>query len=142
MKLSFFVHQTIAFASLLTFQPLNQAQAIGKEASTFIQEKLKMDYVYDYMFHLLSEYAKLLKYKPTKPPKAVELCAESMACPAKGLERKFMMESMVKAPHSSAPCSLPPPYNPAELRLLQRRKANSIKQVEIWEQRAWESKSN
>ena len=121
MKLCFFVHQTIAFASLLTFQPLNQAQA---------------------MFHLLSEYAKLLKYKPTKPPKAVELCAESMACPAKGLERKFMMESMVKAPHSSAPCSLPPPYNPAELRLLQRRKANSIKQVEIWEQRAWESKSN
>ncbi|KAK3017594.1 hypothetical protein RJ639_004828, partial [Escallonia herrerae] len=37
-----------------------KAQAIGKAASNFIQEELKMDYVYDYMFHLLNEYAKLL----------------------------------------------------------------------------------
>lgn len=101
-----------------------------------------MDYVYDYMLHLLSEYAKLLKYKPTKPENAVELCAESVACKAKGLERKFMMESMVNASHGSAPCSMPPPYSPAELRMMQRRKANSIKQVEIWEKRAWESKSS
>ncbi|KAJ6804394.1 protein O-glucosyltransferase 1-like isoform X2 [Iris pallida] len=107
-----------------------KAQAIGKEASSFIQEKLNMDHVYDYMFHLLSEYAKLLRYKPTIPAKAVELCSESMVCPAEGLERKFMMESMVKAPHSSKPCSLPPPYSPVELRAVQR-KANSIKQVEM-----------
>lgn len=119
-----------------------KAQAIGNEASSFIQEKLNMDHVYDYMFHLLTEYSKLQKFKPTKPHKAVELCAESMACPARGVERKFLMESMVKAPHSSAPCSLSPPYNPAELRMLQRRKANSINQVEMWEQKAWESKSN
>ena len=127
---------------MLNFLPLNQAQAIGGEASTFIQEKLKMDYVCNYMFHLLSEYAKLLRYKPTKPPKAIELCAESVSCQANGLERKFMMESMVKAPHGLAACSLPPPYNPAELRLLQRRKVNYIKQVEISEQRAWESRRN
>jgi hypothetical protein len=30
-----------------------------------------MDYVYDYMFHLLTEYAKLLRFKPTKPPEVV-----------------------------------------------------------------------
>lgn len=131
----------VGIATLLMYHS-KQAQAIGKEASTFIQEKLNMDHVYDYMFHLLTEYSKLMKYKPTKPRRAVELCAESMACPAEGVQRKFLMESMVKAPRSSAPCSLPPPYHPAELRLLQRRKANSIKQVEMWEQKAWESKSN
>ncbi|KAK1290836.1 hypothetical protein QJS10_CPB18g01547 [Acorus calamus] len=74
-----------------------EAQAIGKAGSRFILEELKMDYVYDYMFHFLREYAKLLKYKPTKPPKAKEICVESMACAAKGREREYMMASMMKA---------------------------------------------
>lgn len=113
-----------------------QAQAIGKEAGDFIQEKLKMEYLYDYMFHLLTEYSKLLRTKPTRPRKAIELCPESMACSAKGLEKKFMMESMVKSPHDSAPCKLPPPFKPAELKMLERRKATAIKQVEMWEQSA------
>ncbi|KAF7148521.1 hypothetical protein RHSIM_Rhsim03G0183600 [Rhododendron simsii] len=37
------------------------AQEIGKAGSDFTQEDLKMDYVYDYMFHLLNEYAKLMR---------------------------------------------------------------------------------
>ncbi|XP_010910005.1 uncharacterized protein [Elaeis guineensis] len=119
-----------------------KAQAIGKEASSFIQEKVKMEYVYDYMLHLLTEYAKLLRYKPTRPPNAMELCSESMACPAEGLVKKFMMDSMVKSPHDSAPCTLPPPFSPVELRMLARRTANAIKQVEMWEQRAWESQAS
>ncbi|KAJ6849951.1 protein O-glucosyltransferase 1-like isoform X2 [Iris pallida] len=110
-----------------------KAQDIGQAASSFLQENLKMDYVYDYMFHLLSEYAKLLRYKPTVPPNAVEVCSESMACPAEGLERKFMMESLVRVPHYSTPCSLPPPYTTAELGRMERRKAYSMKRVEKWE---------
>ncbi|KAG9132464.1 hypothetical protein Leryth_008398 [Lithospermum erythrorhizon] len=86
-----------------------KAKAIGKAASNFIQEQLKIDYVYDYMFHLLSEYAKLLNYKPTVPRKAVELCSESMACPALGFEKKFMEESLVKGPNDATPCTLTPP---------------------------------
>lgn len=119
-----------------------KAQAIGKEASKFIQEKLNMDYVYDYMLHLLTEYAKLQKFKPTVPRKAVELCAESMACPAEGLEKKFMMQSMVNLTHNSAPCSLPPPYTAKELQTLNTRKNNVIKQVEMWEQKYWKSNRN
>lgn len=114
---------------------------MGKASSSFIQEELKMDYVYDYMFHLLNEYAKLLTYKPTKPPKAVELCLESMACPAKGLEKKFMVESMVNASKESGPCTLPPPFSPSTLQRLLRRKEDSIKQVEIWEKEAWENQN-
>lgn len=110
-----------------------KAQDIGNAASSFIQEELKMDYVYDYMFHLLNEYAKLFKYKPTKTPNAVKLCLESMACPASGSEKKFMEESMVTAPKDSSPCSLPPPLSPETLYRLVRRKENSIRQVESWE---------
>ncbi|RWR91856.1 O-glucosyltransferase rumi [Cinnamomum micranthum f. kanehirae] len=115
-----------------------KAQAIANTASNFIQEDLKMEYVYDYMFHLLNEYAELLTYKPTKPKKAVEICLESMVCPARGLEKKFMVESMVKAPKESSPCTLPPSFDPVTLQVWLRRKQNSVRQVEIWEKGAWE----
>ncbi|KAA8520812.1 hypothetical protein F0562_011485 [Nyssa sinensis] len=99
-----------------------QAQAIGKAASDFIQQELKMDYVYDYMFHLLNEYAKLLKFKPEVPDKAVEFCSETMACPADGIEKRFMMESLVKGPSITSPCTIPPPYDPQALGPLSREK--------------------
>ncbi|TMW89048.1 hypothetical protein EJD97_017709 [Solanum chilense] len=118
-----------------------EAQAIGKAARDFIQEQLKMDYVYDYMFHLLSEYAKLLKYKPTVSRKAVELCSEAMACSAEGVTKKFMLESMVEGPSDAIPCNMPPPYGPAGLHSILDRKENSIKQVDSWEQQYWKNKS-
>ncbi|XP_062075016.1 uncharacterized protein LOC133779027 [Humulus lupulus] len=112
-----------------------EAQEIGKTASNFIQEELKMEYVYDYMLHILNEYAKLLQYQPTIPEKGTELCSEAMACSAKGLTKKFMMESMVKGPAESSPCSMPPPYDPSSLYSLLKRKTNSLKEVEIWEKK-------
>ncbi|KAK9265887.1 hypothetical protein L1049_006953 [Liquidambar formosana] len=116
-----------------------KAQAIGKAASDFIQEELKMDNVYDYMFHLLNEYAKLLKFEPTIPEGAVEFCSETVACPAEGSHKKFMMESLVKGPSLTSPCAMPPPYAPSVLGGFLRRKANSIRQVEKWEKRYWDS---
>lgn len=117
-----------------------KAQEIGKAASVFIQEDLKMDYVYDYMFHLLSEYAKLMRYKPTKPRKAIEICSETLACPATG-SQKFMMESIAKGPTDVSPCNMPPPYDAVALRMLLRRKTNSVSQVEMWEKRYWENQT-
>jgi len=111
------------------------AQRIGKQASSFIQEELSMDQVYDYMLHLLTEYAKLLKFKPTKPPEAVEVCSESLACQAEGLEKKFLVDSMVKSAHDAGPCDLPPPFSSRELKMLKQRRENSVKQIEMWEQR-------
>ncbi|KAJ8536771.1 hypothetical protein K7X08_035172 [Anisodus acutangulus] len=119
-----------------------EAQAIGKAATDFIQEQLKMDYVYDYMFHLLSEYSKLLKYKATVPRKAVELCSEAMACSAEGVTKKFMLESLVEGPSDAIPCSMPPPLGPADLHSILDRKKSSMKQVESWEQRYWKNESN
>lgn len=116
-----------------------EAQKIGKAASKFIQEELKMDYVYDYMFHLLNEYAKLLKFEPRVPEGAEELCVEAMACTRSGLERKFMTESMVREPSTKAPCSLPPPLEPTSRRVFYANKLNSIRRVERWEDNYWKN---
>ncbi|XP_021849621.1 uncharacterized protein [Spinacia oleracea] len=115
----------------------DKAQEIGEAGSRYIHEDMKMDYVYDYMFHLLSEYAKLLRFKPAIPPKAVELCSEAMACEAKGNWRKFMDESLEKYPSNGVPCNMPPPYDPLGLRGFFEKKANLTRQVEMWEDEYW-----
>uniref|UniRef100_A0A2N9GTD5 Glycosyl transferase CAP10 domain-containing protein n=3 Tax=Fagus sylvatica TaxID=28930 RepID=A0A2N9GTD5_FAGSY len=118
-----------------------KAQGIGKAASDFIQEELKMEYVYDYMFHLLNEYAKLLTFKPIRPRKAIELCAETMACQAEGLQKKFFMESLENGPSYTSPCTMPNPYDPPSLHAILKRKENSIKQVELWEKNFWDNQN-
>ncbi|XP_062120419.1 uncharacterized protein LOC133834728 isoform X2 [Humulus lupulus] len=118
-----------------------EAQEIGKRGSKFIQEELKMDYVYDFMLHILNEYAKLLQYKPTIPPKATELCFESMACPANGLAKEFMTESMVESPANTGPCTILPPYSPSSLYSLLERKTNTTKEVELLEKKYWQSQN-
>lgn len=118
-----------------------KAHDIGKAASNFIQEELKMDYVYDYMFHLLNSYAKLFRYKPSISDKAIELCVESMVCKAEGNEKKFMMESLVKGPSNTNPCTMPPPYDPPSLHAQIRRKQGSIQRVEFWETSYWKKQN-
>ncbi|GMP61505.1 hypothetical protein CsSME_00023944 [Camellia sinensis var. sinensis] len=110
-----------------------KVQEIGKAGSKFIQEELKMKSVYDYMFHLLYEYGKLLKYKPTVPEGSVEVCLETMACSGPELEKMFKMNSMVRGPTDTSPCTMPPPHDPTTLQSFLERKANLTKQVERWE---------
>ena len=74
-----------------------------------------MKFVYDYMFHLLNEYARLLRFKPTIPPGAVEICSETMACPMDGLWREYMVESMVKSPSDTPPCTMLTPKNDEDM---------------------------
>lgn len=81
-----------------------KAQEIGKSGSKFIMEDLKMQNVYDYMFHLLNEYGKLLRYKPTIPVGAMEICSETMACSAQGKEKASKIESFIKLPSKTGPC--------------------------------------
>jgi Glycosyl transferase family 90 len=110
-----------------------QAEDLGKGGSLFTQEELSMENVYDYMLHLLTEYAKLLKYKPTIPKKATSLCIESMACKATDLVKKFMLDSMVKSVFDFEPCSLPPPFDKKELDEIASRNAQYLKEVEKME---------
>ncbi|KAL8100926.1 uncharacterized protein LOC141683220 isoform X1 [Apium graveolens] len=111
-----------------------KAQRIGRAGSNFIQEGLKMKNVYDYMYHTLNEYAKLMKYKPTVPPNAVELCSETMACSEhEELNRRFKMESMVKNPSVAGPCVLAPPYSRDDVHAIKEKQESIRKQVEVWE---------
>ena len=107
-----------------------QAQKIGKAASHMILEELKMNYVYDYMFHLLSAYAKLMKYKPTLPPGAIEIVEEKMANTGGDLEKSYKKESSVKAPSTTTPCTMPPPYDPKTLKSFLKLKEKVTRKVE------------
>lgn len=82
-----------------------------------------MDNVYDYMFHLLSECAKLLRYRPPVPDGAVEVTVRSMTRGRRGLEREFMVGTAVNVSGSAEPCQLPSPFGSEELEALRRRKA-------------------
>ncbi|CAN1158803.1 Protein O-glucosyltransferase 2 [Linum perenne] len=116
-----------------------KAQKIGRAASNFIQNDMKMDNVYDYMFHLLNEYAKLLKFKPEVPKNATELCSESMACnaPSEGFQKEFMLDSLIKHPSRTLPCEMPPPYDPATMYGVLKRRETALKIVDLFEKTYW-----
>nr|BAJ91611.1 predicted protein [Hordeum vulgare subsp. vulgare]BAJ95415.1 predicted protein [Hordeum vulgare subsp. vulgare] len=105
------------------------AQRMGKEGSGFAREDMSMDYVYDYMLHVLTHYAALLRYKPTVPDKAVELCPESMACSAQGRDREFMMESREMYEAGYEPCTMPPPFTAEEAREMAAREKDVRRKV-------------
>ncbi|KAL1343771.1 hypothetical protein AAHE18_08G001600 [Arachis hypogaea] len=110
----------------------DKAQQIGKGGSNYIIDNLKMKYVYDYMLHLLKEYAKLQRFKPKIPERAKEMCPERMACSLRnGPRKRYMYESLVKSPSSTLPCSMPPPYEPQALQHLLHQKDNLIDKVRL-----------
>ncbi|KAE8699736.1 Downstream target of A 2 [Hibiscus syriacus] len=111
----------------------HEAQAIGRAGSKYTEEMLSMRNVYDYMFHLLNEYSKLLKFKPMIPPNARRVCSETMACSNKDLWKEFMVQSMVKSPSDKLPCTLPPPYDLQAIQASLDARERIAKQVEKWE---------
>lgn len=116
-----------------------KAEAIGVAGSKFMHEDTKMERVFDYMFHLLNEYAKLLKFKPEVPQNAIELCPECLACPTAGNWRRFMEESLEMSPSHANPCTLPPPYDPATFREFNDHKIKSTQEVEAWEKQYYKN---
>lgn len=99
-----------------------------------------MELVYDYMYHLLNEYSKLLKFRPTVPPGAVELTPETMTGAVEGLHKKFLEDSLEKSPSEREPCDLPP-YDRTVLDELREKKLNALNQVQTWEKEYWENQS-
>lgn len=83
----------------------SEAEAIGKNAQDFMED-MNMDRVYDYMYHLISEYAKLQKFKPSPPSTAQHVCMKSVLCLADEKQRKFL-ESSYALEAKYFPCSLP-----------------------------------
>lgn len=106
-----------------------QAQLIGEGGTKYVTDNLKMKFVYDYMFHQLSSYAKLLRFEPKIPEGGVEVCAESMACSLRGARKHFLVESMVVSPSDAPPCTMPSPYTSESLQQFLQAKEELIRQV-------------
>ncbi|XP_060172486.1 uncharacterized protein LOC132603440 [Lycium barbarum] len=81
-----------------------EAEAIGK-AGQDLMESLSMDRIYDYMYHLISEYAKLQDFVPVQPSSALEICMDSVLCFADDKQKKFLKRS-ITFPSPGSPCSL------------------------------------
>ncbi|XP_078436807.1 uncharacterized protein LOC144707533 isoform X2 [Wolffia australiana] len=111
-----------------------EVQEIGKKGSTFMFEEVSMDQVYNYMLYSLTEYARLLKFKPVVPAAAVELTRVGLMSSADELSRKFMLDSEeTSSTVVASPCSLPPPMKPEEIKLLLAERVNTTRLVEHWE---------
>lgn len=82
-----------------------EAEAIGKAGQEFM-ETLSMERVYDYMYHLISEYAKLQDFRPVPASSSHEVCAESLLCFAEPSKRQFLEQSATVLA-ISPPCILP-----------------------------------
>ncbi|KAK4741798.1 hypothetical protein SAY87_025386 [Trapa incisa] len=80
-----------------------EAEAIGRSGQEFM-ESLSMDRIYDYMYHLISGYSKLMDFKPVPPASAREICLESILCFADEKQRKFLEESTAFPILKRAPC--------------------------------------
>ena len=108
----------------------DQARAIGKEGQN-LMESLSMDRVYDYMFHLITEYSKLQDFKPVSPSSALEVCSESLLCFADEKQRQFLQKSTA-FPSESPPCTLQPANSNVIKSWIQQKNKN-IKDVEDME---------
>lgn len=91
-------------------------------------KSVSMERVYDYMLHLLTEYSKLLDFKPVPPPSALEVCPESLFCLADTDLQQSMRESRASFT-SSQPCALQP-ADSAFIQNWMERKEKIIEQVQ------------
>ncbi|XP_059067815.1 uncharacterized protein LOC131042854 [Cryptomeria japonica] len=83
-----------------------EAMEIGNAGSDFLLNELKMKHVYDYMFHVLTKYAKLLKYKPFVTKNSMEYCSEAMMCFANEVEKQYMKDTLITTRSPSPPCDI------------------------------------
>lgn len=98
-----------------------------------------MDRVYDYMFHLISEYSKLQDFKPVPPSSALEVCVDSLTCFADEKQKRFF-ERATAFPSPSPPCTLQP-ANSDFFKSWMQQKQRTITNVREMELKAWREKT-
>lgn len=101
---------------------------MGKAAQN-LMESISMDGVYDYMYHLLNEYSKLLDFKPVRPSTAIEVCYQSLLCYADEKKRRFL-ERSTAFPSLNPPCKLPP-RDDNYIKSWMEKKSKAIEEAEI-----------
>ncbi|CAH8325320.1 unnamed protein product [Eruca vesicaria subsp. sativa] len=116
-----------------------KAKTIGRNGSGYVLKNLQMKYVYDYMFHVLQSYGKLMKMNVEVPEGAKEVCPETMACPINGGRmRQFMDDSLIISPSNKGACEMPPTFEEDELKKFLEKKKSVEKEVEKWTNEYWD----
>ncbi|CAI9301051.1 unnamed protein product [Lactuca saligna] len=105
-----------------------KADEIGKSVQDFM-ERLNIDRIYDYMFHLIVEYAKLLNFKPVRPSTSHEECVDSLYCFADQKQTGFLARSATM-PSDAPPCMLPQQAN-RQIDKMIAQKANIINSTQL-----------
>ncbi|MCO5575093.1 hypothetical protein L7F22_028890 [Adiantum nelumboides] len=95
---------TIATAVEWGNKHMLEAVELGEQGSRYVSEEVSMARVYDYMLHLLREYADLLDFEPVPGAHLQELCPDAFFCVAPPNELPFYESSMVDHPSESVPC--------------------------------------
>ncbi|KAL3682330.1 hypothetical protein R1sor_000352 [Riccia sorocarpa] len=85
----------------------SQAQAIGEAGREFLLRNVNMNNVYDYMFHLISEYAALQTFKPVVPRGAQVVTENFILCLAKPGVRSLLEKSREAMKIGFTPCVMP-----------------------------------
>ena len=85
-----------------------------------------MEHVYDYMLHLVTEYAKLLSSSQLSHLKLLRSVPNLWSVKLESIEKKFLMRSMAKSAHDSGPCDLPPPLSPPETQNAKTEERRSV----------------
>lgn len=116
-----------------------EAEAIGNAGQEFMWRSLTMDLVYDYMFHLLSEYAKLQNFKPTVPSTARMLCKQTILCFTDDPKSKDFMKRSEAEVSSSPPCTLKP-LGHKFIEDVEEKRENVTRQIWMMEDMAYRSK--
>ena len=94
-----------------------------------------MDYVYDYMFHLLSEYSKLQDFKPVVPSSAQLLCEKSVFCFADDPKIKDFLRRSKSTVSNMPPCIFSH-YDHQYIQNTERQREQNTEKIWGWEKKA------
>ncbi|CAM6106088.1 unnamed protein product [Calypogeia fissa] len=86
----------------------NQTVAIeiGIAAQHFMRNELSVENVYNYMFHLLREYAQLLKFQPVQGAAHLVTIDHVLCLVQPGVERDTLQQTLKVTPTNSVPCQM------------------------------------
>ncbi|CAM6103649.1 unnamed protein product [Calypogeia fissa] len=86
----------------------NQGEAvrIGAAGREFVRSELSMENVYNYMFHLLREYAQLLKFKPIQGAASLVTLDQVLCLVEPGLHMDTLRQTMKAMPINPLPCKM------------------------------------
>lgn len=120
-----------------------KAEKIGNKGQEFMAKEVSMQHVYDYMLHVLIQYAKLQRFKPGEMVGDMrEVCSEEILCSAQPTEKRFMQQSKVStrsgATLAADPCILEAQnQSAANIQALVKSQRLRIRQIEKWEDEAF-----